>query len=275
MSYTDIELASFSKTLREEAKLDQLTPIENIYDVIEILGHEIAQEKFGDDFSAVCMTKDGIKFNIILNSDQMWNENFRRFTIAHELGHVSLLEHHAEMMRNGGILKSKTEFQSNNIIEKEADKFAINFLAPRPLVLNLIKNLEFDVDSLSILCEKLGISLLAGAFRFIRLTDLCCSLMVIDNETEKIKYDFRSEEMSRINKHSSLKGEEIPYQGTLSKFLFSNSITKEGDVELNDYYFKMRRSLKCKESFQKMSYNNTTLVLLSVLDDPEDLLNNS
>lgn len=274
MSYSDIQLAREAKDLREEIGLDQLTPIQSIQElVIEKIGHELSEESFGDDFSAVCMTKEGIKFKIILNSDQMWNENFRRFTIAHELAHISLIEHQAEMMRNGGILKSKSEFQSNKVIEREADKFAINFLAPRSLVIEEIKNLEFDVQSLKILCSKLGLSLLSGAFRFISLTDLCCSLMVIDNETEKIKYDFRSNEMKRINFHQGLRGEEIPYQGSLSKFLFSNIVTQEEEAELNDYYFNMRASLRCKESFHKMDYNNTTLVLLTTLDDPEDLLN--
>lgn len=271
MSYSDIQLAKEAKDLRDEIGLDQFTPIQSIQELVEEeIGHELSEESFGDDFSAVCMTQDGIKFNIILNSDQMWNENFRRFTIAHELAHISLIQHQAEMMRNGGILKSKSEFQSNKVIEREADKFAINFLAPRPLVIEEIKNLEFDIHSLKILCSKLGLSLISGAFRFISLTDLCCSLIVIDNSTQKIKYEFRSKSMRDFNKHEYLSGWYIPNQGLVSRALIR---PKEFDmpeeiVELSEYYQNFRKGLRCKETVFRMNYNDTSIALLSAIDDP-------
>lgn len=273
MSYSDIELAAASKNLREQAGLDQFTPIGGIDKLVLDLGHELLVEDFKDDFSATCMTNDGIKFAIILNKSQMWNERFKRFTIAHELGHVSLVQHHAEMIRNGGVLKTKSEFQSKKEIEREADLFAINFLSPKPFFLQLISNLEFDKISLRKICGELNISLLAGAFRFVKLSDLCCALIGIDEVTQKIKYDFRSDLMWQINKHENVSGYHIPYQGLVSKAL-AKSVThdlEDEEVDISEYYPDYPRRILCKESVFRLGYNNTTIVMLSALDDVDEL----
>lgn len=251
-----------------------MSPIGDITQLVFDLGHDLVENDFGDDFSATCMTINGIKFTIALNTSQMWNENFRRFTVAHELGHISLVQHHAEMIRNGGLLKSKAEFQSNSVIEREADKFAINFLAPVGLFKKEIENLELTYSSLSNLGNIFGISLLSCAFRFVELTDLCCSLIIFDGSTQKIKYEIRSGLMKQYNKHPYLQGWYAPEQGSVTRLLAKPLGYDINDqiVELNEYYQNMRVSIRCNESVFKLGYNNTVMVLLSALDDPEDLI---
>lgn len=261
-----------AKNLREELGLDQLSALGDIEELVSEMGHKIVYDDFGDDFSATCITADGINFTIALNKNHMWNENFKRFTIAHELAHISLIEHHFEMQRRGGKLMSNAEFQSNEPIEREADRFAVYFLAPKPLFEQHIKGKEFDKKTLKDICNELGISLLTGAFRFIELTDLCCSLIAIDESSQKIKYEFRSKLMKEFNKHEYLKGWYSPYQGNLSKVL-GKPITyqiEDENIELNVYYQDLKISLRCKESVIRLGYNNTTIALLSAIEDPDD-----
>lgn len=274
MSYSDIQIARIAKEVREEIGLDQLSPILNMKEVVEEIGHHVAEESFGDEFSATCLPIDPPKFGIILNRDSMWNENFVRFTLAHELGHAHLVEHWAEMQRQGGQLKTKAEFQSDQLIEREADRFAINFLAPVGLVRSYIDNMEFTKSSLSDLSNLLGISLLSSAFRFVELTDLCCSLIIVDVSTQKIKYEFRSRLMKQYNRHPFLKGWYVPEQGSVTRVLrMPKGFDIEDQViELNEYYQNRMTSIRCLESVFRLGYNNTVMVLLSALEDPEDLL---
>lgn len=271
MSYNDLQLAAHARDLREELGLDQVSPIGNIEDLVGKMGHTLEVRSLRDDFSATCMTQNGIDFVIVLNEDHMWNERFKRFTIAHEIGHISLIEHHAEMIRNGGMLKSKTEFQSNNRVENEADKFASFFLAPTPFVRSLISNLEFNNESLIGLSNKINISLLATAFRFVNLTDLCCSLIVVDSLTERIKYEIRSKSMWDANRHELIGGELVKQGGSVSKFnrRVNNNLIEEDAVDISEYYQDNRTGLRCNESVFRLGYNNSIVVMLSSLDDPE------
>lgn len=271
MSYSKIQLATQARNLREEAGLSQRQPIGDIRELVKDLGHELKEESFGDEFSATCFPIEIPRFAIVLNSDTMWNENFVRFTLAHELGHTYLNQHWAEMQRQGGPLKSKAEFQSNIPIEREADKFAVYFLTPSAFFLEQISNLEFDKNSLTEVCNNFGISLLTGAFRFIELTDLCCSLIVIDNLSQLVKYEFRSSLMREHNRHESISGWDIPYGGTVSKIVSSNNSFEQEDniVDISEYYPNNRRGFTCKESVFKMNYNDTSVVMLSVQDDVE------
>jgi len=93
MSIPEIRLANEARGLREQLGLDQLTPIGDIVQLVKDSGHHIVEKSFGNQFSAICMHQDQNRFLIVLNTDQMWNEHFKRFTIAHELGHITLIEH--------------------------------------------------------------------------------------------------------------------------------------------------------------------------------------
>ena len=56
------------------------------------------------------------------------------FTIGHELGHYFLQHHRDYLMRGGGAHGSVTEFQSNRLVEREADSFSSGLLMPKYLL---------------------------------------------------------------------------------------------------------------------------------------------
>ena len=106
---------------------DISVPIQNIGDIVEILGGTIQKET---SFSDGAVEKEGDGFRIIVSPYQ--DEKRERFTIAHELGHLFL---HMGYRTN----KELWARQENNIYhrigssekEYQANEFAAAFLMPR------------------------------------------------------------------------------------------------------------------------------------------------
>src|SRR5271157_1307304 len=77
-----------------------------------------------------CLMKVGDAFGI-LYSARLASEGFRRFTVAHELGHY-FLEGHVQALFGAGqqFHQSESGFTSNDKYEREADSFAASLLMP-------------------------------------------------------------------------------------------------------------------------------------------------
>jgi len=103
------------------------TPIQDIDSIVESLGGTIQTELF---FSDGAVMKDGNGFKIIVSPFQ--DERRRRFTIAHELGHLFL---HMGYMTNPKLWEEQRDNVYHRIgsSEKEyqANEFAAAFLMPR------------------------------------------------------------------------------------------------------------------------------------------------
>ncbi len=134
-----------------ETKIKSL-PI-NIIKICEELGINI---RYYDDKNIIAKTyKYGFSFiseneKIIFFNKSINNICTKRFTIAHELGHI-LLEHYND--------KTKTYRK----METEANMFAIRLLAP----LCILK--EMNISSAEELSKLCNISKTAGKYRFARL----------------------------------------------------------------------------------------------------------
>lgn len=274
MSISEIRLANEAKGLREQLNLDQLTPIGDINQLVKDTGHQIANEPFGNQFSAALIHLERGQFLIVLNTDQMWNERFRRFTIAHELGHITLVEHLAEMQRNGGKFQTMAEFRSEKQIEREADLFAVHFLAPTLLFNQLSEGLDYNKSSLRMVAETLNLSLMSTAFRFISLTDLACSLIISESLTSKVRFEFRSSVFRGLGPLSSLSSTRVPAASLSYEVIKNREIDPDDEsIILNTWYPDLKNQIRCNESVFQLGYNDTTVTMLSITDDPEDFLN--
>ncbi|HAH50265.1 MAG TPA: hypothetical protein DCL80_02995 [Balneola sp.] len=265
MSYTKEEIAREAIGLREQMGLSMYEVVGDLINLVEESGHKIKYEDFGNSFTAALVYLGRGRFSINLNKPKIWNKKFERFTIAHELGHVSLFEHQEDVIKNGKRLELIDEFKSEETMEKEADSFAINFLAPESLFKKIAGGKffnKYDIDQLS---RTLNISFQSCVFRFLELTSKACSVVLVDNKDQKIIYDFRSKKMRRLNKHPSICGEQIIPNSFLSRFTYKNrSIDqKERIIDLSEYYQDYKAGMTCKESLIKFNYNSTTMILIS------------
>src|SRR3989304_7760065 len=126
----DWQIISFANQLKENISLSPNDRVLDIDNVIRIAGFKYAEENFYDNFSAFSKYLGNGDYLICFNKNHFWSERFRRFTLAHELGHLSMPTH-VSILNKNLLHRSKTEYSSREPIEIEADKFAINFLAPK------------------------------------------------------------------------------------------------------------------------------------------------
>jgi len=107
---------------------------------------------------------------ITVSSSPLLNLHRRRFSIAHELGHL-------ELHRGTGLLINCTnrdiQYKPDNIgvdTEQEANQFASSFLIPTRFVEKPFAENEPSLDIISEWAKRLATSLTATAFRFTRFT---------------------------------------------------------------------------------------------------------
>lgn len=141
---------------------DISVPIQNIGDIVEILGGTIQKET---SFSDGAVEKEGDGFRIIVSPYQ--DEKRERFTIAHELGHLFL---HMGYRTN----KELWARQENNIYhrigssekEYQANEFAAAFLMPASEYLTVLKRIaDGNVVDTSKIAEYFNVSVEAASNR--------------------------------------------------------------------------------------------------------------
>ena len=104
-----------------------------------------------------------------------------RFSIAHELGHFYLDEHHAFLRRGGPAHASHSEFTTPVVMEREADAFAAGLLMPAPLMRPLVNEAELTPASLSSIAGIFETSLVSTAIRAVQLSDFPIAVAGIRN----------------------------------------------------------------------------------------------
>lgn len=271
MAYSNLKITAEALSVREQLMLDPAEPIGNINKFVSDIGHEYYELEFGDNFSAYCTHISDDRFAIVMNLKHNWNENFRRFTICHEIAHLTLIEHRAALCI-GRLGKSTPEFQSFNELEREADYFAINLLVPRHGLDLFVSGKAFTFETLLEISVFFGVSILAAAFRFVELTDIPCSLISVDATTGFIKYEKRSRVFNELGKTEFLYGQRVSIKTNIHDVIQTspNKFPYIQEVDLMDWYPEFKKRGKCIESINPLPYNKTYIVLLELIEDFED-----
>jgi len=138
-----------------------------------------------------CLMKSGDTFGIFYSS---WfpNEGFRRFTVAHELGHYFLDGHYEYIFSDGkGRHQSDTGFTSEDRYEREADTFAAGLLMPERLFTARCLRSRPGLTAIEALAESCGTSLTATAIRYARLSDE--PVTVVCSKDDRVQFAFMSQ----------------------------------------------------------------------------------
>ena len=259
-------IAAHAAQLRENMAIGDNEVIGDIANQIQKSGYRYLEESFGDDFSGFSKALGGGNYLIGFNSDHFWSDKFHRFTLSHELGHINIPEHR-QMLETAGLHRSKSEFQSKERIEREADYFAICFLAPKKAFQTAIRYKEYTKETILGLSEHFGISSYAAVLRFIELTDHACTLVVC-NEAGLIEYEQRSDRMKETYKQDFLSKKQV--KGTTLTYDYING-RKDEDVcpiSLNEWFDDLPIEIEATESVIELGYNGKFLTLL-VPDIPD------
>lgn len=126
----------------------------------------------------------GLKKLIVISS-KVYNEEQRRFTLAHELGHI--------IIHRGVHYFTKEDFNivhSSKQKEDEADRFAVELLLPCDIINNVIKKYDINFRLIKQVAQKYRTSLTATAIRMLELTKE--NVILINHKSNNIKWWFKS-----------------------------------------------------------------------------------
>jgi hypothetical protein len=123
----------------------------------------------------------------ILYSTGIRSKGYQRFTLAHELGHFSLTEHHRYLFEKGALHRSEGGFTSS---EREADLFGVELLIPEFLFHRNRKEFPLGFEGVKGLAGVFQTSLTAMGIRYATLcTD---SVPVVVTEDDQVLYSVLS-----------------------------------------------------------------------------------
>src|ERR1700722_19993028 len=137
-----------------------------------------------------CLMKVGDAFGILYSS-RFASEGFKRFTVAHELGHYFLQGHIGALFGGGQQCHySESGFTSDDKYEREADSFAAGLLMPKLLFKAACNKSGQGLEAVQSLADLCGTSLTATAIRFAKLSDE--PVAVICSMGDRIQFAFMS-----------------------------------------------------------------------------------
>jgi hypothetical protein len=166
----------------DRAPVDPLAIAESLGIVIR------ASDKLEGSFSG-CLVQAGDSFGI-LYSTGIRNKGYQRFTVAHELGHYSLAEHHKHLFEQGTLHRSESGFTSSVWYEREADLFGVELLIPEFLFHRHRKEFPLGLEGIKGLAGVFQTSLTAMGIRY---ATLCTEPMaVVVSEGDRILYSVLS-----------------------------------------------------------------------------------
>lgn len=197
-----------------------------------------------------CLMKVGDAFGILYSS-RFASEGFKRFNVAHELGHYFLPGHIDALFANDQQFhQSESGFTSDDKYEREADSFAASLLMPKMLFKAECAKCGEGLDAIETLADLCITSLTATAIRFAKLCD--DPVAVVCSKGDRVEFAFMSKPLQDyrgltwIRKGSGLpagtatanfnkddenihKGKRVASTSTLDTWFDGG-----GDVELNE-----------------------------------------
>ena len=138
-----------------------------------------------------CLCGAGNTFGIFY-SDSIPSEGFRRFTVAHELGHYFLEGHYKHIFADGNLRhESASGYSSDDPFEREADAFAAALLMPEGLFKAACARIAPSFKAIETLAEKCATSLTATAIRYTVLSD--DPIAVVCSKDNRVQFAFISD----------------------------------------------------------------------------------
>lgn len=181
---------------RAEAQADEVLTKRKIIAVpVDPFGiatrEEIVCEKLKGSGVSGCLCGAGGTFSIFYN-DSIASEGFRRFTVAHELGHYFLEGHYKHIFADDTTRHvSDSGYASDDPFEREADAFAAALLMPPGLFKSACARLAPGFKAIETLSEKCVTSLTATAIRYADLND--DPIAVIGSRENRVQFAFMSD----------------------------------------------------------------------------------
>ena len=170
------EIASLATTLADDYFPDQRVSPRAI---LEDRGISCIFGDYGDAFDGLLEHENG-QFRVYCNTSRCGHPNTSRarFTLAHELGHY-YIDEHRRALRTQSVSRHQSycSFESNHLIEREADLFATCLLMPPYRFAQEVKNVPEGLDGILDLKESFGTSVTSTAIRYAKHDTMPCAVI--------------------------------------------------------------------------------------------------
>lgn len=229
--------------------------------------------------------REGMSGCIVFNDDgvgiiyatHISSEGFKRFTVAHELGHYFLEGHPEEILKTAPVHFSKAGFtQGHSSIEIEADHFASGLLMPTQLTREALYGARVGLEGILHLANAAETSLTSAAIRAAECAPY--PMAVIVSQGSQVAYGFMSDSFKRLDRLRFLrKGDPLPYTVTRNFNSEAANIAGRksicGSTRLAEWFGGNRVIALEEEIIGLGRYGYTLTVLSSDLlpDDPEEV----
>lgn len=203
------------------------------------------------------------------------NEGFKRFCVAHELGHYRLPGHIDAILAHSEVHESRAGFVSQDRYELEADHFAAALLMPDPMFSRELPGVGDGLQAVQRLADLCCTSLTATAIRYAEKASV--AVAVISSAGSCVEWCFMSKALQDFEGLTWLRKSEPLPAGTETDD-FNRDLTNvrnarraEADTDLRDW-FGGWRSIPATEEIIGLGRYGKTLTVLSteVFADDED-----
>lgn len=228
--------------------------------------HDIIVEAKPDTAPGVSgmLLRHGDTFGILYGT-HIESEGFRRFSIAHELGHYFLDGHIDHVLPDDGLHASHAGFVSGDPYELEADQFAAGLLMPAVLFRRALGKHDAGLGAVESVAAVSLTSLTATAIRYAELTDDAVAVVLSTGQT--IDFCRLSGTMKSLRDITWLKkGTPVP-RGTLTARLNADPARvrsadrDEEEIDICDWLGGNRSVAATEEVIGLGSYGKTLTVL--------------
>ena len=244
------EIEQHAVYLRDELHLPLHKPIGDMPSLISSAGYEYVEDQFGREVSGFCSYLGNEQYLIGFNTEHYFSRAFFRFTLAHELGHLSL-PHHREMLKQE--MMHRSTHDDDNELEYEANQFAISLLSPRQEFLRLADTQPYTPEVAGNIAAYFGISPEAAARRFITCSEKPLALLYVAHDHSLNRYF-----------STSFFEEETPdlqhwYLSDVQPMI--NTFEHSASIELDT-------GRSCTIHRMKVDYKDETMIMVELRDQP-------
>lgn len=208
------------------------------------------------------------------------SDGYRRFSIAHEIGHYCIPGHIDAVLAHGDIHESHAGFVSGDPYEREADMFAAALLMPDALFVREMRRLGDGLQAVQALATCCRTSLPATANRYVQKTRVPVAMVV--STGPRIDYCFMSGPLRDFDRLEwPRKGQLLPAGTATDEFnMDSDKVRRaeraETDADLRNWFGGPRSIPGTEEIIGLGDYGKTLTILSSEIfadeeDEEEDL----
>lgn len=191
-----------------------------------------------------------------------------RFSVSHELGHFYIDNHRAYLMASGMSHRSRSEFSSDIVVEREADHFAASLLMPKYLFEPRANKGELSSEYLEELSAMFQTSLVSTAIRAVQLSHFPCALVGL--RQGKKAWQFISDPMKEGKCYPGPKGSIESSNARDHWDRFAAGETKKSSADGRaDHWFRLygraeEKELWVTEYYMPVQTMETLVVLLTM-----------